>query len=349
MCSCRAIVRIIAVLIVAAYIPSKIQAQVTVKTTIDSAQLFIGQQSLLHLELSGPRNRSYQLPFFPGDTLVNGIEILSKSPVDTAYTGNGLMELKMDFLVTSFDSGLYFIPPMPIVSGTDTFYSNYLGLKVMTLDVDTVKKAYFDIKDVQRPPFVFSDYLFSILLFVLGYGLVLLFIWWYLRRKYRIAQTEINPEETLPPHIVAILELDRLKADKSKKIGHNKEYYTILSDILRKYMGRRFQIFAMEMTSEEILELFRKDKTTQSVYQNLKQILQLSDLVKFAKIEPKENENELSLMNAYLFVNQTKVEEIKSIDEQKEALTDEAGSPDMTDKTHAESKPEDAFTKYMPK
>ena len=36
----------------------------------------------------------------------------------------------------------------------------------------------------------------------------------------------------------------------------------------------------------------------------------LADFVKFAKMNPLPDENDLSLMNAYLFINQTKEEEI---------------------------------------
>jgi hypothetical protein len=50
----------------------------------------------------------------------------------------------------------------------------------------------------------------------------------------------------------------------------------------------------------------------------LQQILKLADLVKFAKWEATADEHELSLMNAYLFVNQTKIEEVKSLDEIKD-------------------------------
>ena len=72
-----------------------------------------------------------------------------------------------------------------------------------------------------------------------------------------------------------------------------------------------FSIFnAMEMTSGEILDLIRKNSEAQSVYDNLRQILQLADFVKFAKMNPLPDENDLSMMNAYLFVNQTKEEEM---------------------------------------
>ena len=108
----------------------------------------------------------------------------------------------------------------------------------------------------------------------------------------------------------AIKELDEIKQQKLWQQGRSKEYYTLITDTLRKYIEERFGINAMEMTSGEILDLIRKNSEAQSVYDNLRQILQLADFVKFAKMNPLPDENDLSMMNAYLFVNQTKEEEM---------------------------------------
>jgi hypothetical protein len=340
------IFRLLPVVAALVLFPKNVSAQYSVRASIDSSVMLIGQQSLFHLELSGPSNTHFRIPTFSGDTLVKGLEILRKNPIDTTFTKDGRIELKFDLIVTSFDSGLYYVPPIPVVIGSDTVYSNDTGIKVVTLNVDTVKKTVFDIKGIQSPPFVLKDYLLQILLFFLIYALALLFIWLYLRKKYKQAEAEQRAyEDTLPPHVQAIIELDRLRSDKIWKQGRKKEFYTKLSEIIRKYLERRFQINALEMTSEEILEMFRKDKITQSVYQNLSQILQLSDLVKFAKIEPMESDNELSIMNSYLFINQTKLEEIKSIEEQKEEalLKESENEPDKNDATS------DDLSKYMPK
>lgn len=328
------------------FLPFNIHGQVTVKATLDSTTMLIGQQSLYHLEISGPAKLNYSLPVFPGDTLVNGIEILSRSAIDTTDGGNGLIELKADYLVTSFDSGLYYIPPFKVIAGLDTFESNYLSLNIITYDVDTTKVKIFDIKGAQSPPFVLSDYALEAILFLFIYGIILLVIWYVLRKKYKKKENlDIQLEDTLPPHILAIMELDRLRSEKIWKQGKNKEYYTELTDVLRKYIEKRFQINALEMTSDEILTLFKKDKTTQSVFQNLKQILQLSDLVKFAKIIPMESDNELSMMNSYLFVNQTRIEDIKTIEEQKEVFESEVEISEMkADKLDSED-----LNKYMPK
>lgn len=324
--------------------------QVSVKATIDSTVLLIGQQSKMRLEISGPASLNYTFPTFPGDTLVNGIEVLARGPLDTIEINKDLIRLQTDYLVTSFDSGLYYIPPVKIIAGIDTVVSNYMALKVITFDVDTAKVQIFDIKGVQEPPFVLSDYLLQILLFILVWGLVLLIIWLILRKKYGLFKGENKADlPLLPPHVVAIMELDRLKSEKIWKSGKNKEYYTELSDILRKYIERRFQVNALEMTTDEILVLFKRDKATQSVYQNLRQILQLSDLVKFAKILPLENENELSIMNSYLFVNQTKIEEIKPLEEQIEAMQEgqiEAAADDSNNEKVSEI---DVMKKYQPK
>ena len=327
---------------------SSLQAQqrVSVKTSIDSSDLLIGEQTLYHIEVSGPASMRYVFPSFPGDTLVTGLGIISRGKLDTVSINNERIELKTDYLITSFDSGLYYIPPVKILAGNDTIESNYLGIKVTTYDVDTTKMQVFDIKGVQQPPFVLSDYLVETLIFLLFYALVLLLIWLYLRKKFPILKGEsVTPESLLPPHMVAIMELDRLKSEKIWKFGKNKKYYTELTEIIRKYIERRFQFNALEMTTDEILYLFKRDKTSQSVYQNLSQILQLADLVKFAKIEPLESETELSMINSYLFVNQTKQEEVKSMEEQKEELTNntpenepKAGDPEL-----------DVLNKYMPK
>jgi hypothetical protein len=335
------------VLLVLAFTLLPVHAQqVSVKATIDSTTMLIGQQSLMHLQISGPASLKYTFPVFTGDTLVKGVEILSRGPLDTVSIINGQIELKTDYLVTSFDSGLYYIPPVKILAGTDTVESNYMGLKIMTYDVDTAKVKIFDIKGVEKPPFVWSDYLVEILVFLLVYCLILLVIWIILRKKYRVERgEEVSNIPLLPPHVVAIMELDRMRSEKIWKVGKKKEYYIELSDVLRKYIERRFQINALEMTTEEILELFKKDKNAQSVYQNLRQILQLADLVKFAKIEPLESENELSIMNSYLFVNQTKMEEVKPIEEQKEELQKEIIDIETKDET-SES---DELKKYQPK
>jgi hypothetical protein len=75
----------------------------------------------------------------------------------------------------------------------------------------------------------------------------------------------------------------------------------------------------MEMTSGEIMDMIRKDEEGKAMYDNLLQILNLSDFVKFAKLAPLPEENTLSMNNAYEAIEKTKVVEPKeNAEEEKE-------------------------------
>ncbi len=131
------------------------------------------------------------------------------------------------------------------------------------------------------------------------------FIIWLVLKKKRKGYI-FKPPVVLPAHVRAIRELDKLKEEKIWQQGREKEFYSKLTDILRNYLVEREGINAMEMTSGEILNEVRKLLEVESVYNNLKQILSTADLVKFAKYKPYPDENDLSMVNAYFFVNQTR-------------------------------------------
>lgn len=285
--------------------------QTLVDVKVDSAAILIGEQTVLHLTVTTDRDKAVQL-VIPRDTLMAGVEVLDIPKADTTLIDNDRMLIRQDLLVTSFDSSLYLLPPFKVIDDIDTVYSNQVALKVSTVPVNADKpEEFYDIKEVWKPPFVLADYypwIFGILL-----ALFLICVIGYVIQRIRNRKPIIpfkKPEPKLPPHEQAMKELDEIKQQKLWQQGRNKEYYTLITDTLRRYIVDRFGINAMEMTSGEILDIIRKQQEANSVYESLKQIMQLSDFVKFAKMNPLPDENDLSLMNAYLFINQTKVEEI---------------------------------------
>lgn len=290
-----------------------------IDVTADSTAILIGEQTVLHLSITTDRGREVY-PLIPLDTLMRGVEVLNLSMPDTTLIDNGRLIVKQDILVTSFDSALYLLPPFRVIDGLDTISSNQIALKVSTIPVNVDNpEEFYDIKEVWKPPFVLADYYAWIygILFLLFLICVIGYIIQRMRNKKPLMPQKA-PEPVLPPYEQAIQELDALKVQKLWQQGRNKEYYTLLTDTLRKYIVRRFGINAQEMTSGEILALIYKTAEAESVHSNLKQVLQLADLVKFAKLHPLPDENDLSLVNAYLFVNQTKVEEVSSPDSESE-------------------------------
>jgi len=289
--------------------------QTIIKASIDSTHLLIGLQTNIHLEVIQPKEKFVQLPVFQ-DTLMTGVEVISISKPDTFDLGNNVIQIKQNYLVTSFDSAIYILPPFEVIDGTDTIRSSEkLALKISTIpNVDTESKQFFDIKDVIKPPFVLWDYA-DIIGCIIGICLLILAAWylygvWKGKRSLKIFAKPEEPK--LPPHITALNELDHIKLQKLWQQGLAKQYHSSITDTLRRYIEGRFGTQAMEMTSGEILDKISTISEVNSVYENLKQILQLGDFVKFAKYQPIPDENELSMMNAYLFVNQTKKEEIEN-------------------------------------
>lgn len=302
-----------------------------IKAAMDSTHILIGQQTKIHLEIAANKDQQLQIPI-QTDTLMKGVEVLAISKPDTTDIGNNRMQLKYDYLITSFDSAVYLLPPFVAIAGTDTAYSGELGLKVSTLPVDTESGQFYDIKSIVDPRFVLSDYL-PVILSILGGVLAILLIIFIINRlknkKSLIQFTKDKPD--LPPHLRAINGLDEVKLRKLWQQGRVKEYHSEIADILRQYIDGRFAIGAMEMTSGEILDKIKGQGNVDASINSLRQILLLADFVKFAKYSPLPDENELSLTNAYLFVNNTKKEEIQTETEKKQENNQETETPSGLD------------------
>lgn len=290
-----------------------------IDVAIDSAAILIGEQTVLHMTVTADKDRPVQI-VIPNDTLMQGVEVLNLSKPDSSVIENDRLLIKQDILITSFDSSLYLLPPLKVIDGMDTVYSNQVALKVSTLPVNSDKpEEFYDIKTIWKPPFVWADY--YPLIYGILFAIFLICVIAYVIKRLRSRKSLIpfkKEEPKLPPYEQAIKELNEIKQQKLWQQGRSKEYYTLITETLRRYIVERFGVNAMEMTSGEILDILFKESEAKPVYENLKQILRLSDFVKFAKMNPLPDENDLSLTNAYLFVDQTKKVEPEVSEEKPE-------------------------------
>ena len=305
-------------------------SQVTVNASIDSLQLFIGEQTCVKIEVSCPTKSELVMPHFADGQLMPGIEIVGEVQADTQYLNKKQQMLVTNaYTVTSFDSSFYYIPPFEVLVDSQAHHSNSLALMVYHFPVDTTEvNAIFPIKDVMKRPLTFKEMLplsgSSLLLVALCF-LIPYLLGRYHDNKPILRRVTIAPK--LPPHQVALQEMERIKSEKSWQRDDVKQYYTELTDALRVYMEERFGFNAMEMTSDEILAQLNQQPDKEWIGE-LRELFQMSDLVKFAKYQPLINENDMNLINAIDFVNKTKVEVVAPAEPQvQEIVVKEGRSP----------------------
>jgi predicted secreted protein len=308
---------------------SNLKAQVTVKASIDSTHILIGDQLRLLLEIDKPKDLDVEFPRVP-DTFSSGIEVVNRSKVDTIKLDSKVREkLIQSLYITSFDSGIHQIPSFffKLKNGKmlDSAATLALAFEVHTMKVDA-SKGPVDIKAPYSAPVTLKE----VIPYILGTILIaaiIFFIFYYMKWKKKNVPLFIRPEKPADPaHVIALRELDRIKTQKLWQHEKLKQYYSEVADTIRIYIEKRFDVPAMEFTSAETIGTFTQNKNMvdDSSLDQLQHILSLADLVKFAKYTPLPDDNNLTLTNAYFFVNQTKKEEVKVPEKtDAEAVTEE--------------------------
>jgi len=155
-----------------------------------------------------------------------------------------------------------------------------------------------------KVPLTFKEVAPYILLVIVVAALIYFGIWYYRKRKKAEPIFKISKPK-LPPHEIAMEELEKLRQKKLWQNNKIKEFYTELTEIVRKYIEGRFSINALEMTTDEIMESFKSIDISEDAKGKLRQMLVLADMVKFAKEQPVPTENEQSFNNALDYVQST--------------------------------------------
>jgi hypothetical protein len=279
-----------------------------VSAAIDSTTLFIGDQTDLHLRATAQPDKQVVLPVFDNE-IIPGIEIIDRTIIDTITLADGRIQYDQYLTITSFQDSLFYIEPLPFTSGSDTIYSDALTLNVVQpFEIDSTDIAITDIKGIYRAPIWWWGIIrWVLLVFALALaGVGMHYLIEYIKRRNALQTEDATPEEPLlPAEVVALEKLNAIRDEKIWQKGQIKEYYTQLTDVIREYIARRFQVSSVEQTSDETLRDIRPLLTDKALYQQLSEMLRLADLVKFAKWTTTPDENENALRSAYSFVQQT--------------------------------------------
>jgi hypothetical protein len=310
---------IILLSIITPAIYTTLKAQIAVSASIDSVQMFIGEQAKLTIQALQPQDHTLQFPIF-SDSITSNLELVSTLKPDTVLLENSMLQVTNTYIVTSFDSALVYHPGFEIKAGDNIYLTNPISIKIVDMPIDTTQQAITDIKDIYQPPIDWMFYLTIAGYTILAVLIIALII--YLLNKYlksrNTNQSEPQPEPIDPrkAHEIAYDELEALRQKQLWQSQQFKTYYTELTEILRRYISNRYAIDAMEQTSDDILSEFRRNKELKDKKAEIKllnDVLQLADLVKFAKWQPLPDECERSFHQVTQFIDQTKEVEISHL------------------------------------
>ncbi len=300
------------------------QDEVRLIPKLEPTKILIGEQTTLSVSVVAPADREVQLAL-PADTLVSGVEILGVATGDTTMISDRLRQIVYEVTLTSFDSASYTLDHIAaLVADQPVEAQDQPILMVGTVPVDLEHPDEIrDIKPQWLADFVLWDYLYYVALFYALMSLIaLLFVTIaYFIGRQKKERAAVSAEVTEPlrdPYEEAVEELAKLKDEKLWESDQVKEYYTEMSDILRRYLKRVYGFETGEKTSSEILELFRSHIGRERMYDDLSRILTTADLAKFAKYRPEMGEN-VGLLSA----SRAFVEEHKPKADDKEKKEDE--------------------------
>ncbi|MFH1130827.1 MAG: BatD family protein [Pseudomonadota bacterium] len=163
------------------------------------------------------------------------------------------------------------------------------------------------LKGVEPPVSVFERnwWLLYILIGLATIGVIVTATLLISRKMRSRLKIENPPPPPIPPHLIALNELDQLDVDIYIEKGQLKELYLRLSEIIRGYIGRLWNFDAMEMTTSEIDTILVQRRTDLSIRQHLDRFFDDCDLVKFAKHRPDADSVRRTADQAKAIVNVT--------------------------------------------
>ena len=288
-----------------------------VSARLSADSLMIGDQFTLEVEVEKDLVQVVDFPTFFEEVgkfgrIGENVEVISEFPVDTLHRDGRSVKIRKRYLLTAFDAGNYNLGLFPALyldrNVVDTLYApDSLRFFVDTFVIDTLSMTIHDIKAPLDAPVLPQEWLGYVILLYFGLQLLFVLIFLLIRLgKMKQTGSQRIRRPSIPPHITAIRELEKLHSEKLWQNQRHKLYYTRLTDIVREYIEGRYGIGAMEMTTEEIVRATVEIGVPARSCEQIRRLLSTADYVKFAKYVPDVQDNEMSWNDAYYFVEETK-------------------------------------------
>ena len=224
-----------------------------------------------------------------------------------------LMDIKGSVVISSFEEGLYELPQLIVGRMTsdgvmDTLVFDPMRLEVKTMPVDTATFVPHDIKAQIRYPVTFAEVMPWLGLFWFCSMLIILVVCLIIMNRRKNDPAFAHKD---PAHIVALRKLDSYRGNKLWAPEKQKTFYSGVTDTLREYISERYGIGAMEMTTAEIFDQMKSVDLPKGLYEDVRELFDRADFVKFAKYVASDEDNAAALPVAVRFVTETYQTEVE--------------------------------------
>ena len=236
-----------------------------------------------------------------GEWQVDSVRVSKRKEIPARYN------LKASIVLTAFMGGTYELPDIPILLDGDTLVfkaAEPLEVKEPVIDMETFQLN--DIKPQVKFPYTFKE----VFPWVAGALAVIALLYNLIALLLRRRKKAIEAEKAEPAHIKALRKLDKYRGEKYWKPEHQKTFYSGVTDALREYIAARYGVGALEMTTAEIFEGLKGTDVPVELYEEMKDLFERADFVKFAKFTASDEENAKVLPGAVRFVTDTYQQEI---------------------------------------
>ena len=295
---------------------------IEINSSVDTSRITIGDRIKYEVTIDYSDSLAIE---HPGAGINLGQFEIKEYKIHDADEKDGRVFQKYEYVISVFDTGSFTIPPFPIAYFPKDSMQNYKIIEASAINIyveSILGEGEQELKDVKSPIYIPFDYvlLISLIVIVLLLALGGYFGYRFYKTKKEEGFSLIPQKPKKPAHEIALEAYKKLQGKDLLKQGLLKQYYTECSEILRIYLENRYFIVALEETTAEILRDMKSQEIKKDYLDNLKQILELSDFVKFAKYVPGEDENNSILQNCINFIENTKIEFIQKMEETEELV-----------------------------
>ncbi len=290
---------------------------IEITTAVDRAEAYVGD--LITYTLTIAYDSTYELVPPPLGANLGAFDVKDYETDRISRIDGGRLKSENTFKLSTFTTGQYMIPPLPIQfqlpdGERKVLMSEAVPIKIESLLAEgadssafrPLKAQYEFERDITRY-YVWGG--IGLALLLLSAGL----IWWQIRKR-RDHGDEIDLR---PPWEIAFEKLAHLQQKSYVADKEYRQYYFELTEITRDFLGRMYGVNVLDMTTTEFRERFDEMPMPEGVFDRAMTLFNHADLVKFARLEPKEGRPSADLEEAHAIIETVRAEYVRRQEEEK--------------------------------